>query len=359
MTNMKKPLKIFAAAAMALLSLATARAQTPDESQTAALQARIDELTQRLEKQEKKSVRWEKLLANLPQISGYGIMGCGWSNTDDTWESSFNISSVRLILAGDIGSKIDYKFQFEFVSPKLIDAFLRYKICPQFSLQAGQFRTGFGLEGYMVPLEMEAADYAPIVKAICTQYCDTRDIGIAAYGSLIPVGKRHIFEYMAGVYNGEGKNKADTNHSKDVIARLKINPLDDLSLSGSFSYGERGETYVHNTRYAAGFWWHGERLFVRSEYLGMKQYDPAAGTKRSIEGCYAVAGYWIKKFCPLVRYNFMESDMDGSPVRRSDWLVGVDYKPLKYLRLQLNYTRTHYNGHGNGNMVGLTVTGAF
>lgn len=356
---MKIPKLLAAIAAALTLYAMPALAQESSDSRTGLLQAQIDSLTRRLERTEKKSSGWDKLLANLPKISGYGILGYEWSSDGDTSASSFNIKSVRLILAGDIGRKFDYKFQFEFVSPKLIDAYVRYNIHPSFGLQAGQFRTNFSLEGPMIPAEMEAADYAPVVKAVCVQTHDTRDIGIAAYGSLIPRDGYSIIEYFAGVYNGEGKNSADLNKSKDVIARVKINPVKELTLSGSFSYGERGDTYVHNTRYAAGLWWHGERFFVRTEYLALRQNDWAAGVKRNIDGCYAVTGYWIGKFCPIVRYNWMKSDMAGTPVRQSDYLAGVDFKPLKYLRLQANYNRTQYAGGRSANLVGILVTGAF
>ena len=357
---MNRMKRLAALSALLILSLAatTVSAQTNDSAAEAGvLQARIDSLTQRLAKVEKKTSGWDKLLANLPKISGYGQMGYEWNGTTDAATSSFNVLSVRLSLAGDIGRKFDYKFQFEFMNPKLIDAYVRYKIHQGFSLQAGQFHTNFSLEGPMAPLDMEAIDYAPIVKAVACQTPDTRDIGFAAYGAAAKRDGYSILEYSVGVFNGEGKNKLDANKSKDIIARLKINPFKKLTLSGSFSYGERGETYIRNMRYAAGLWWHGERFYLRSEYLTLRQKD--AGVNNSIEGCYAVAGIWIKKFCPLVRYNFMDSNMGGTHARQSDYLVGLDFKPLKYLRLQANYTRTHYNGRGDSNIVGVVVTGIF
>ena len=357
-----KMMKTFAvAAAIFALSFAPAgaAAQNSEQTETGLLQAQIDGLAQRLDKEEKKTSKWEKVLANLPKISGYGQMGYEWNGTTDAATSSFSVMSVRMSLAGELGKKADYKFQFEFMNPKLIDAYVRYKLHPGFSLQAGQFHTNFSLEGPMAPLDMEAIDYAPIVKAVACQTPDTRDVGIAAYGAAAQRDGFSIFEYSVGVFNGEGKNKSDVNKSKDIIARVKINPLKEFTLSGSFGYGERGDTYVHNTRYAAGLWWHGENFYLRSEYLGLRQDDWAAGTKNQIDGCYAVAGYWIKKFCPLVRYNFMDSCMGGTSVRQSDYLVGVDYKPFKYMRLQANYTRTHYNGRGSSNIVGLVVTGIF
>lgn len=345
------------AAALAVLAAAPASAQTDSQFETGVLQARLDSLAYRLDKVEKKTSGWEKVLANLPRITGYGQIGYEWNGTLEEATSSFNIMSVRIIFIGDIGSKVDYKFHFEVVSPKLIDAFVRYKIHPGFNLQAGQFHTNFSLEGPLVPLDLESIDYSSIVKTVCMQTHDTRDIGVAAYGAF---GRRdgwNMVEYCAGIYNGEGKNKLDSNKSKDFITRLKINPSRHLTLSGSFGYGERGETYVHNTRYAVGAWWHGEHLYVRSEYLALRQND--GGTIRRVGGWYASAGYWIGRFRPMIRYAWMDNALGGESVVQSDYMVGAEFRFSRYLRLQANYTRTHYRHAGASNVVGAVVTAAF
>ena len=346
-----------AAAVAALLLAATATAQNNAPEYTGMLQTRIDSLAGRVEKMEQKTSGWDKLLANLPRISGYGQIGYEWNGTLDEATSSFNIMSVRLILNGEIGRRVEYKFHFEFISPKLIDAFVKYKIHPAFNLQAGQFHTNFSLEGPMVPLDLESIDYSSVVRAVCMQTHDTRDIGVAAYGTAGQRNGWNIVEYCAGVYNGEGKNKLDSNKSKDIVARLKINPTRDLTLSGSFGYGERGETYVHNTRYAAGAWWHGPRLYVRSEYLALTQNH--GGVKRKVDGWYASAGYWFGRFRPMLRYAWMDNALGETSVVQSDYMAGLDFRVCKYLRLQANYTRTQYRGGGAANVVSAVVTAAF
>ena len=364
-----KFLKRFAAmTAMLVLSLNTTAvsAQTTDSEEVRALQSQLDQLTERLAKQEKRSAGWAKVLANMPKISGYVQAGYEYNGDAGSYTSTFSIPSVRLSLSGDIGRKFDYKFQFEFADPKLIDAYVRYKICPGFNLQAGQFHTNFSLEGPMSPLDMEAISYAPIVDMVCCKSPDTRDIGIAAYGAAAKRDGYSIFEYSVGVFNGQGKNTLDANKSKDIVTRVKINPLKQLTLSGSFSYGELATAatgYTRNIRCAGGMWWHGEHFFLRTEYLALHQRY--AGVTNSTEGCYAVAGYWIKKFCPLVRYNYMYTNFYNkkdalTSGRQSDYLIGLDYKPVKYLRLQANYTRSHYNGLDRStNIVGVVVTGIF
>ena len=329
-----------------------------------------DALAVRVGELEKKTTTWGKIVSNLPKISGYAQLGYQW---DDGFQwsgndlkygsnSSFSVMSVRLSLAGDIGTKFDYKVQLEFASFKLIDAFVRYKIAPGFNLQAGQFHTNFSLEGPFGALDMEALTYAPVVEQICTKVVDSRDIGIAAYGA---AGKRNgfnLFEYSLGVFNGEGKNAKDANKSKDIVGRIKLNPVKDLTLSGSFSYGEKGAAYVHNTRVAGGVWWHSDTFWLRSEYLGLAQKTAVA--TQHIDGAYVTTGYWFghKTHCPLVRYSYVENGLSGTYVQQSEVLVGYDYKPIKNLRVQLNYSHSWFKEaavkHHN-NIVGVAVTGIF
>lgn len=346
--------------------------ETPSESAEAELLApppATDELAARIDALEKKTTTWSKIVANLPKISGYAQLGYQWDNgytlgsqglVDNGKHSSFSVMSVRLNLAGEIGRKFDYRIQLEFASVKLIDAYIRYKLHPAFSLQAGQFHTNFSLEGPFGALDMEALTYAPVVSVIAGTP-DSRDIGIAAYGA---AGKRegfNLFEYSLGVFNGEGKNKADANKSKDIITRIKINPVKDLTLSGSFSYGELGADYVHNTRYAGGIWYHGDSFWARSEYLGLRQKH---GATYHVDGAYVTLGSWNAKktLGNVLRYSYMDNGLGGTYVTQHELLVGYDYKPIKHLRVQLNYSHSWFKDGAdchNNNIVGVAVTGIF
>ena len=361
-----------------LLAAVTVRAAVETDSEESAaaepvaeVAAPADEaLAARVGALETKTTTWGKIVAALPKISGYAQLGYQW---DDGYQwsgnslqygenSSFSVMSVRLSLAGDIGTKFDYKVQLEFASFKLIDAFVRYKINPAFNLQAGQFHTNFSLEGPFGALDMEALTYAPVVEQICTKVVDSRDIGLAAYGA---AGKRdgfNLFEYSLGVFNGEGKNAKDANKSKDIVGRVKINPVKDLTLSGSYSYGEKGKDYTHNNRVAGGVWYHSDTFWVRSEYLGLAQ--KTADATRHIDGAYVTTGYWFgrKTHCPLARYSYVENGLSGTYVQQSEVLVGYDYKPIKNLRVQLNYAHSWFKDAAakyHNNIVGVAVTGIF
>ena len=317
------------------LSSLMAQEQPVTAADLEALNNRIAELETQLDKQEKRAEKWGKVVEKLPKISGFTKIGYTW---DDAGTSNFKVQYVRVSLVGDLGKKFDYKLQFEFSSPKLIDAYVRWKVHPAFGVQFGQFHVPFSLEGPLSPTKLETIDGSYTGDEV-TSLPDTRDLGFQFYGQFAKAKDDHYyFDYGVGVFQGEGKNKADANKSKDVIGRLKFFPVKELCLTGSYSYGERGADYVVNQRAAAGVEYKPQNWVVRSEYFWHKQ-----GTREAAytEGFYVVAMYQVDKFAPAVRYNFHNEKTLRSD--RSDYVVGLNYLPVKNLKLQLNYTLTTFS----------------
>lgn len=336
-------IKLFAAALAfsAALPLAASAQNTTDNRTTDALQNRVASLGD--------------IVAKLPKISGYAQLDYQLGEQ----VSAFEIRSVRMSFAGDLGRRFDYKFQFEFASPRLVDAFVRYKMSPALNIQFGQFLVPFSLEGPMSILDLETITNSPLVKDICNTP-DQRDIGLQFSGEFLPRDGFSLITYAVGVFNGEGKNTADANTSKDVMGRLNINPMRQLTLSGSFSRGEFSASYIKNIRYAAGLQWRGDHLLVRSEYLRRNTAD--AGVEQTTEGCYVLAGWYCCKntLCPLVRYSRLDNRTAELSAQQDSWLVGIDYRPWKHIRLQANYTfDTFANSDTRSGLFFLQLTGIF
>lgn len=316
-----------------------ARAQElSQEQQIEALNARLTELEQKNEKQNARNEKWGKIVEKLPQVGGFAKMTYKWN---DAGTSNFNINYVRVWLFGDISRQFDYRVQAEFAKPKLIDAYLRWKPTEAFNIQFGQFHVPFSLEGPLNPTKWETIETAKVVDEI-TGLPDTRDLGVAFYGKFLKAKDDHFFfDYSVGIFQGEGKNTDDKNKSKDVIGRLKFFPIKELCLTGSYSYGERGEEYIRNQRAAAGVEYQGKAFSLRSEYLWHQQGNGEQAIKN--DGCYVVAAYKIKDFAPSLRYNYYNQQIGSSHLEQSDYVIGVNYSPAKFVKLQLNYTLTTYS----------------
>ncbi|MBE6196819.1 MAG: hypothetical protein E7137_06965 [Rikenellaceae bacterium] len=351
LNNMKKFFTLLAAFGLSMVSL-----QAQEQSEMDALNARLTELEQKQEKQNARNEKWGKIVEKLPEIGGFAKMTYNW---DDAGTSNFKINYVRVWLNGNISRQFDYKVQFEFAKPKLIDAYVRWKPTTAFNIQFGQFHVPFSLEGPLNPTKWETIESAKVVDEI-TGLPDTRDLGFAFYGKFLKAKDEHyLFDYSVGIFQGEGKNTDDKNKSKDVIGRLKFFPIEELCLTGSYSYGEAGEEYIRNQRAAAGVEYKGEALSIRSEYLWHQQGNGELAVKN--DGCYVVAAYKVKNFAPTLRYNFYNQQTAAGHLEQSDYVVGLNYMPVKYVKLQLNYTLTTFSEStmNNLNTIGFAAIAMF
>lgn len=297
---------------------------------------------------EKRISALEKIAAGLPEISGFINMRYQYSDADGG-SNSFDIRRARLDFKGNMAARLDYRFQVEFAgSVKILDAYVRYKIDPRFNVQAGEFKIPFSLENVYGPTTLETVDNSMAISRLCN-YSDVsgisangRDIGVGFYGGFIRRNGYHIIDYAVGLFNGNGINLSDNNKSKDFSGRLTINPLRYLSFAGSYyngSYGREGETHGR-VRAGAGARWDDRRLLVRSEYI----YGKTGGMES--EGVYAVAGYFVHpKFQPLLKYDYFQQDKTLAATKENDYTIGLNYYPIKALRLQANYT---YKAMGAG-----------
>lgn len=324
-----------------------------------------------------------------PKISGFvqGLYQADLDKDGKLVDNTLRMRRVRLSVEGKLTRTLSYKIQGDFSrSPMLVDAFVKYKPCNEFSIQVGQFKTPFSIENPINPLNLEIFDYGESIQKL-VGYSDVcgvgglgRDLGVMASGDLFKVeGKDFsIVNYSVGVFNGNGpvtlENKGiDNNNRKDIIGRINIHPmLKELTLSGSYYYGNYYKD-DNNTglrqRWAAGAQYSDGSLIIRAEYLsGTTGYndgttDPNGNVieqYRFSKGYYAVAGYNFligkeksQKLMPVLRYeHFGPGDFNGVVYGESSYYtVGLNYWPVKSLNCKLDYS---YIQNGNVGDLGTT-----
>ncbi len=327
---------------------------------------------------DRKVSKLEKIVSKLPSISGFVQFQYSW--VED--ESTFQIRRARVTLKGKIYKDFaDYCIMPDFAgSVKLLDAYVRITPFRQLNLQAGSFRPSFTLENvFYGATSMEAIDYPQVVKKMTTLGDISgvsgggRDIGLQLYGGFFNKRGFNTLEYRIGVFNGAGISAKDTNKSKDIAAMLRVNPVKNLALVGSLYYGEwspatasGGKTvYYDRHRWSAGFLYDDKKFFARGEYIwgmtgGIKGYE---GNLKS-EGAYVMAGVWFLKhtLAPLVRVEYYAENIRArKETAQPFYTVGVDYRPFKYLRFQVNYTRQTFTDAAvkSRNQIHVMLTGMF
>lgn len=288
---------------------------------------------------EKRMTVVEKITSKLPKISGFINVRYQYSAESGN-ANGFDIRRARLDFKGDMAAKLDYRFQVEFAgTPKILDAYLRYRIDRCFNLQVGEFKIPFSIENAYAPSTLETVDNSMAISRLCN-YADIsgiaangRYLGVMFYGGFIKKNGYNLIDYAVGVFNGYGINIKDNNKSKDFSGRLTISPLQHLSFAGSYYYGRYGKEGETHGRMRAGAKWEDSRLLFRSEYI----YGKTGGVES--DGVYAVAGYFVHpKFQPVLRYDYFLQDKSRSSTAETDYSVGLNYYPIKVLRFSANYT---------------------
>lgn len=369
---MKKSYVIFSLVTMLLAGISAVSAQdvaTQPQCESDSL-AVLDQKVSKL----------DKIVSALPKVSGFVQAMYSWNEGGDDGSNSFRIRRARLVLKGNIyKSLIDYNFTTDFAgSVKIVDAYVRISPWKQFGVQVGAFRPSFTIENTLYgALSMEGIDYPQVVKKM-THLGDIsglnsagRDIGLQLYGGFFNKRGFSTLEYRLGVFNGNGVMVSkDDNKSKDIAAMLRVNPIKDLAIIGSCYIGEWNngvDKYNQRWRWSVGFRYDDGKIFARGEYIrgfteGVKVASSSYSNFKS-EGAYVQVGgrFFKQKFAPFVRAEYYAKNLyDQKGTGEPYYTVGIDYNPIKYIRLQACYTcKTYNNGLYPHNMVEVMLTGKF
>lgn len=275
-----------------------------------------------------------------PRFSGFINARYSYDNKDSSTQG-FDIRRVRLAADGMLSDKVDYKFQTEYETEvKIIDAFLRWKIAPEFNIQVGEYKVQYSQETLYGPTSWLTIEN-PAAVARLNGYNDLsgikangRDIGISIYGSLF----NKVFSYKLGVFNGNGINTKDDNDKKDIAGLVWLRPISNLAFSfGLYNghYGAKGNEHIRN-RTSVGAEWKDRKLTIRSEYL----HGNTAGQQS--DGIYGHVAYFVSpKIQPLISVDYFKADKELDE-HQTSYQVGVNILPVNRLRIQVAYTYTDY-----------------
>ena len=336
-------------------------------AQSTGSQAEVDALKERIAKLEKRSEVWDKLKPAF-QISGYLQAGYDllWGDDGETTTSSFHLRRARMTLQGDIyngkAGKANYRIQVDLCkSPVIMDLWVKYQPVNEFGAQIGQFKLPISIENTDYnATKLEFITYANTVQRMSRNgsvdmtgiNSSGRDIGLQFAGGFIERQDFDIINYEVGVFNGSGINVKDSNLSKDVAARLTIQPLKLLKIAAYGLFGEIDATslaskypgmiqqnksanvrYLRYNRFGGGFDYNDKNIFGRAEFIGGQTGDYTSA------GVYGQVGYKLRdKFTVGVRYDYFVEDLNDEAPELTTYSVAVSYRPWKHIRLQAEYS---------------------
>ena len=266
------------------------------------------------------------------QLSGYTQMGYVYSSPGT---STFLIRRARLSFSGEIIKHLRFRMQIDGTkSPALIDAYFDVDFKRYLAFTVGQFYVPFGQESCYPDSLLDTILRAQVSDSLAPGrdiQSQGRDIGVQVSGNT------SILEYYAGIFNGSGINRADTNKAKDYDLKLVLHPTKFLAVGGSIYDGrysaKDGDPVVVRDRAGLQATLTVGEFSLIGEYISGKDGDvPKSGWY--IKGLYNIIP---KKLQGVARWDSYDPNTD-LPANRSDRLtLGGSWFFTDKTKLMINY----------------------
>lgn len=159
-------------------------------------------------------------------------------------------------------------------------------------------------------------------------------------------------DVQAGIYNGEGYNRALGDPGKDVAARVSVRVANTdlmdrfggLRVSGLAHVGQANGGGTRS-RFMGMLSWKSKRITLAANY-GITQdstADEKPETKGTVASAYAVYTFPQEKIAVLARVDSYDADSDSDPGipslaegRQTRWIAGVSYRLTPNVRVLLD-----------------------
>lgn len=283
------------------------------------------------------------------KLSGYGQVRYQYF-TDTLVNNGLDVRRARINMTGSPFRSFDYRIQIDFApTTRVLDVTAAYTLNTYLKITAGQQKIPFSLENIVSSNNMESINRSQVVEALVHRSRDVistagnnngRDIGLLLSGAVKTKAEepRSIIEYSAGVFNGNGINKADNNREVDFSGRLLIFPIRQLSIGGSYyngsaTYGIDLKKPKNRDRFGAELYYNTPRISVKAEFI---QGEDSATTRN---GYYVqLAGFIIpEKFQAVVKYDVYDSNTDMADDVSTIYMAGLNWYFNKWAKIQFSY----------------------
>ncbi len=239
------------------------------------------------------------------------------------------------------GKVTDVKAKFAEV---LQDAFVKYNFDKNLAVTFGQYKIPFSTDNARAPLEIDF-----INRNLTTKITpDLRDIG----GMVSYLDKNLMgLELYAGLFNGSGANKLETDRTLNKSFRAVVKPIEQLSVSANYYNGKLANAYVDifdfgGTLNIGGFKADVEYALRKTDTLNVKRngfsYQGYALYTFTVDTKYFVAVQ------PAIRYEYLEPNNQMTDDELTKITAGFSFILNENVlnQIKLNYEFTDYKLEG-------------
>ena len=211
----------------------------------------------------------------------------------------------------------------------LQDFLITFKTCPYSSVDVGQYKVPFGMEGLESSAKLDLIERSMVSSLL--RWADYRDVGVTCKGDL-SIGDVKI-QPAVGIYNGEGQNRLDGNNAMAYAGRLVVKPVESVHLGVAHYSGERGVAETDDNRTGV------EAKITLAPVTVYGEYATGESDGKDKETYYATVVCDLGDTCQAVaRYDWYDPDKDAADDAMDETSVGLNHFIRKHnAKLAVNY----------------------
>ena len=215
----------------------------------------------------------------------------------------------------------------------LQDFLVTYKLDSANSLDVGQYKTPFGMEGLESSAKLDLIERSMMASQL--KWADYRDVGVTYKGNFTCPFTGAKIQPTAGIYNGEGQNKLDGNNPMAYAGRLVVKPVESLHLGVSHYNGEKGSGSAAKDDNRTGV----EAKFTMDPVSVYGEYATGESGGKDKEEWYATVTCNLgDAYQAVARYDWYDADKNTDNDARTETTVGLNYFIKKHnAKLAANY----------------------
>ena len=256
--------------------------------------------------------------------------------------NGFSVSNMRLRMLGNLDKNFSYFFQASFiVSPLLLDAFVSYQFSDAFMLSGGQFKAPFSKEFLTYAANIDFVNRAQVTTLLSPR----RDIGFQLSGKFA----KNLFEYKAGIFNGNGPNNFFNDNNSFLYAfRIAATPYTEnnrYEIGLNAGYSDRSNSGIFTKEFIGKRTYIGgdlraeiQKILFSTEII-LNKLDGMIDSLQSDKepyGYHITLGYKaFSKHQFLLRYDNLNAD---DIISNSElYIIGYNFWPTQATEIQFNY----------------------
>ena len=285
---------------------------------------------------------------NQPKLGFMAQFAGELSDDAHNTTSAFTIRNLRMYFTGSVGEHFKYFFQGSLNgSFEMLDLKLSYTFDDHFRIDGGRFKTPFGVEYLVNDAKLLFVKRSTVASTIGT----FRKYGVQTQGSFLD--KR--ITLTVGAFNGESSSpkKVSLFIGKAHTIPMKLGeviPDFQIEAGGSIVYTRNQNDlpssfiYLRNNHLLLS----ADLKFIYDMYwLGGEYFAATSNRNKTLDGFYIdLGGKIIPELEVIGRFDWSAKYLtmvDQEWILMKDisrkYMVGVNYYPLKDLKLQLDYER--------------------